>query len=53
MKRPNEKLYDLIGILCGVFLVAVLIFCIVKGNQKPSAGEADAPDEAVTMQGTA
>ena len=53
MKRPNEKLYDLIGILCGVFLVAVLIFSIVKGNQKPSAGEADAPDEAVTMQGTA
>ncbi len=53
MKKPNTKLHDVIGILCGVFLVAVLIWSIIAGNRTTTAGAADIPDDAVTMQGTA
>ena len=53
MHKPNTKLHDIIGILCGVFLVAVLIWSIIAANQTTTAGAADIPDDAVTMEGTA
>ena len=53
MHKPNTKLHDVIGILCGVFLVAVLIWSIIAANQTTTAGAADIPDDAVTMEGTA
>ena len=53
MKKPNAKLHDAIGILCGLFLVAVLIVSLVLGGRSATAGAADIPDDAVTAQGTA
>ena len=53
MKKANTKLHDIIGIVCGLFLVAVLIVSLVLGNQTATAGAADIPDDAVTAKGTA
>lgn len=53
MHKPNTKLHDVIGILCGLFLVAVLVWSIIAANQTTTAGAADIPDDAVTVEGTA
>lgn len=53
MKKKNEKLLDIIGALCGVFVIVLAIGMNVMGNHKSTAGAADIPDEAITMEGVA
>ena len=50
-----QKRHDILGILCGLFLVAVLIVNIVLSNMVSTAGAkaGEVPAEAVTLTGTA
>ena len=50
-----QKRHDILGILCGLFLVAVLIVNIVLSNMVSTAGAkaGEVPAEAATLTGTA
>ena len=54
-KTSKQKLHDIIGIGCGLFLVVVLVASIVLGGMASSAGAkaGDIPSDAVTLSGTA
>ena len=52
-KRKKSRLADIIGICCGVFLLAVLVVSIISANTTKTVGAADVPDNALTLTGTA
>ena len=51
----KEKISNVVGILCGLFLVCVLVFSIVSAHTVPTVGvrSNEIPDAAMTVQGTA
>ena len=53
MKKANPKMYDIIGIACGILLLLVCVLSVIINNQPSVAGAADIPDTAVTAEGTA
>ncbi len=54
-REKKEKLSNVAGILCGLFLVCVLVFSIVSAHTIPTVGvrSNEIPDAAMTVQGTA
>jgi uncharacterized protein with FMN-binding domain len=54
-QERKEKLSNVAGILCGLFLVCVLVFSIVSAHTIPTVGvrSGEIPDAAMTVQGTA
>ena len=55
MRKTNEKLADVVGILCGVFLLAVMIWAAVGAINMGKAGLSakEIPADAITLTGTA
>ena len=54
MKKKNAKLFDIIGISCGVFVLLVgIVSAIIAHMPAKAVGAVDIPSDAVTLTGTA
>ena len=52
-KQKKNKLHDLIGIACGVFLLVVLVWSIISANTTKTVGDTNVSKDAVTLTGSA
>ena len=52
-KQKKERLHDIIGIACGVFLLIVLVASIISANTTKTVGDANVSADAVTLTGSA
>ena len=52
-KQKKEKLLDAVGILCGLIVLGFIIGNIIAAHTATTIGDADVPDDAQTLTGSA